>query len=244
MLVASFVTLALASLAVSARAPARGVRVTHESRRAVPHGWTAVRRAEPDVLLPLQIAPVQPNLDKLDAYLMDVAHPASPNYGKHWTHAEVADTFRPSAEAVDAVRGWLVDDGFIDPSRVALSKSGAWLMLNATIEEAEHLLDTEYYVYEHADGTTHVACKDGYRLPEHVSKHVDLVTPTLHFTVKPRPSAQVGNSVTPLVGDRIDVGVVAGLSPTVTNCLSIVEGLHRSLALRRVHHSGVPSCSL
>ena len=204
MLLATFITVALASLAVSARSPSK--RVVHESRRAVPAGWRPTRRAEPDVILPLSFALAQSNLDKLDAYLLDVAHPASPNYSKHWTHGDVAAAFRPAPESVDAVRNWLTGDGSVDPSRVVLSTSGAWLMLNATVEEAEYLLGTEYYVYEHDDGTAHLACKDGYHLPEHVSKHVDLVTPTLHFTVKPKRYSRVGSSVSPLVGEKVKVG--------------------------------------
>ena len=81
-------------------------------------------------------------------------------------------------------RAWLVEDGYIEPTRIALSGSGAWMMANITVEEAEHLLGTEYFVYEHGqDGRQHVACHGAYHLPEHVSKHVDLITPTLHFDV-------------------------------------------------------------
>ncbi|OBZ66344.1 Aorsin [Grifola frondosa] len=70
----------------------------------------------------------------------------------------------------------------MDEFRVKLSTGGGWLLVNITVEEAEHLLGTEYYVYEHGeDGTEHIACADGYHLPAHVSKHVEIITPTLHF---------------------------------------------------------------
>ena len=200
MFVSGLVVLGFASLGTS-------LRVAHEQRRSVPTGWEAVRRAEPDIVLPLGIALTQPNMDKLEAYLIDVAHPDSLNYGKHWTPAEVSAAFRPPEEAVDAVRDWLVEDGSIDANRVMLSKSGGWITLNTTVEEAEYLLDTEYYVYEHADGRTHIACRDSYYLPEHVSKHVDLVTPTLHFIVKPARYARSGGSIAPLMGEKINVGI-------------------------------------
>ncbi len=45
------------------------------------------------------------------------------------------------------------------------------------------------YVYEHQNGHKHIACDKAYHLPEHVSKHVDLVTPTLHFDAKVKPGA-------------------------------------------------------
>ena len=218
MLLSCLVALALTSLAASS--PTQPRRVVHESRSASAASWTPVRRAPPGAVLPLGIALSQPNLDLLHAHLLDVADPASPNYGRHWTPAAVANAFRPSAAAVDAVRAWLVEDASIEPARVVLSKDGQWIMLNATVEEAEYLLDTEYYVFEHAEGTIRVGCKDGYSLPEHVSKHVDIVTPTLHFVAPPRRMLRRPEFRRPVVDDEIGVRV-AGLVSSVSE-LTIV----------------------
>ncbi|KAH9950540.1 peptidase S8/S53 domain-containing protein [Amylocystis lapponica] len=157
-------------------------RVVHESRRSLPHSWAPVRRAEPRMVLPLRVGLKQSNLASIEEYVMDVSHPDSPNYGKHWTPSKVAATFRPSSEAISTVHAWLVESG-VDAKRVRLSAGGGWLNANVTIEEAERLLGTEYYVYRFGSegGDEHVACEDKYHLPEHVSKHVDMVTPTLHF---------------------------------------------------------------
>lgn len=66
-----------------------------------------------------------------------------------------------------------------------MTSGGNWLEANVTISEAEELLQTDYYVYSHEpSGTEHIACGTAYHLPEHVAKHVDLVTPTLHFDVR------------------------------------------------------------
>ena len=119
---------------------------------------------------------------------MDVSHPESPNYGAHWTAAKVAQTFRPSAESVQTVRAWLAQNG-IAPERVRLNGSGGWLTADVTVAEAEALLGTEYHVYAHEDGAESVGCDKAYHLPEHVSKHVDLVTPTVHFDAKVRREA-------------------------------------------------------
>lgn len=139
-----------------------------------------MRRAEPSVLIPLRVGLAQPNLANLDAYLLDVSHPASSNFGKHWSAAQVAETFRPSSGAADAVHAWLLESG-INPRRVGLSVGGHWVHADTTVEEAERLLGTEYYVYSGEDGGERLACADKYHLPEHVSKLVDIVTPTLHF---------------------------------------------------------------
>lgn len=53
---------------------------------------------------------------------MDVSHPASPNYGKHWTSKEVMDMFAPSAETVRDVFEWLEDAGF-ERERVRYTQS-------------------------------------------------------------------------------------------------------------------------
>ena len=157
--------------------------LVHEKRDTAPPGWAPVRRADGDVKLPLRIALTQPNLASLEDYLLDVSHPDSANYGKHWSAAKVAETFRPSPDAIKAVLDWLQDEGF-EAHRVKLSKGGSWVHADVTVAEAESLLGTEYHVYQHGEtGTEHIACEEKYHLPEHVAEHVDLVMPTLHFDV-------------------------------------------------------------
>ncbi|TBU33294.1 subtilisin-like protein [Dichomitus squalens] len=172
---------AVAGVACTSTSPLLSRRILHERRGAVPQGWSLHRRADPDTVIPLSIALRQSNLGNLDDYLLEIADPTSPKYGQHWTPARVAQTFRPSKESVDAVRTWLVHDG-VDGSRIQFTKDRAYLQLNVTVAEAESLLATEYYVYQHDDsGVEHLACHHGYRLPEHVSSHVDLVSPTIQF---------------------------------------------------------------
>ncbi|KAI0359847.1 subtilisin-like protein [Trametes cingulata] len=155
-------------------------RVLHERRHAAPHGWTPRRRADPDMTLPLSIALRQSNIHDLDDYLLDVADPESPNYGKWWSPSDVIKTFRPSQESVESVRTWLSGDG-IDPSRIRMSKDQSYMLVNVSVAEAESLLATQYYVYQHEDGSEDVGCHHGYHLPEHLLDHVDLVSPTVHF---------------------------------------------------------------
>lgn len=81
--------------------------------------------------------------------------------------------------------------------RVHVSKTKGWVMLNATVAEAEALLATEYHVFEHDSGKEHVgmffctlhsrplfnglvAC-DAYNLPAHIVPHVEIVTPSIDF---------------------------------------------------------------
>ncbi|KAJ8469460.1 hypothetical protein ONZ51_g8987 [Trametes cubensis] len=171
---------AIVSVLGSPGSPPLSSRVLHEYRRDVLTGWTLHKRADPDATLPLSIALAQSNLHNLESYLLDIADPESLNYGKHWSPAKVAETFRPSAETVDVVHSWLATDG-VDRARIQLSSDGSYVRVNVSVAEAERLLATQYYVYQNEDGATRYGCQHGYHLPEHVSPHVDLVTPTIHF---------------------------------------------------------------
>lgn len=133
-------------------------------------------------VLPVKIGLTQSNLHMLDEWLNDVSHPSSPNYGKHWEPARIAETFAPSDEAINAVTEWLVDSG-ISADRISRSQSLGWLHFNATVGETENLLKAEYHVYRHKTGKAHVACNE-YHVPAHIQKHVDVIFPTVHFDAK------------------------------------------------------------
>ena len=124
--------------------------VVHERRAAEPLDWVRARRAPLDAVLPLRIGLAQQNLDRLEDMLMAVAHPASPRYGQHFAPADVVDTFAPSAETVRRVTEWLVGEG-VARERLRMSASRGWIEFNATVAEAEALIDAEYHVYTHAE---------------------------------------------------------------------------------------------
>lgn len=160
--------------------------VKHESRSALPPNWVQSRPAPQDLVLPLRIGLAQQNVDRIEELLLDVSHPESPNYSNHWSASHIADTFRPSELSIATVREWLLSEG-ITSSRTRLSNSGGWMEANVSVAEAERLLKTQYHIYRHGPtDVQHVACAEGYHLPGHVAKHVDLVLPTLHFDVNPR----------------------------------------------------------
>ncbi|KAI1796826.1 subtilisin-like protein [Ganoderma leucocontextum] len=172
---------AVAGVASTSTSPLLSRHILHESRHTAPHGWSLHRRADPNTVIPLSIALRQSNLHNLDDYLLQIADPTSSKYGQHWTPERVAKTFQPSKESLDVVHTWLVNDG-VDRSRIRFSKDRAYVQLNVTVAEAESLLATKYYVYQHDDsGVEHVACHHGYHVPEHVSSHIDLVSPTIEF---------------------------------------------------------------
>ncbi|KAL5524259.1 hypothetical protein ACEPAF_9399 [Sanghuangporus sanghuang] len=153
----------------------------HETRAFEPEDWVLSRRLDPDHVLPLRIGLSQSNLDKLEEMLMAVAHPNSPDFGKHMAPEEVIETFAPSTATVETVKQWLIGSGFSE-DRIKLSVSKGWLgVANATVAEVEDLLNTEYHVYTHPEtGLEQISCHS-YYVPNHVREHVDLIMPTVHF---------------------------------------------------------------
>lgn len=78
---------------------------------------------------------------------------------------------------------WLIESG-IDTDHISLTPSKAWVDVNATVAEAEELLQAEYHIYEHTLGASHIACRE-YSLPSHLSAdHVDIILPSVHFDAK------------------------------------------------------------
>ncbi|KAI0112601.1 protease s8 tripeptidyl peptidase [Nemania sp. FL0031] len=169
---------ALVGLGMAAVVPS--AHVLHEKRgRRHPR---LAKRAPGDTILPMRIG-LKHNVEaiaKAEDWLMDVSHPSSPNFGKHWTQDQVINSFRPSDVSVETVTGWLVNSG-IAKTRITHSDNKLWLAFDATVTEAEELLKTEYYhdgqYGDDEDNDKVVIGSNAYYLPAHVQEHVDYVTP-------------------------------------------------------------------
>ncbi|KAL8744209.1 MAG: hypothetical protein Q9190_003516 [Brigantiaea leucoxantha] len=185
-----------------------------EKRNRLPPGWRQHEKLEGSEVLPMKIALTQSNLDKAEEYLLDVSHPDSPNFGKHWTHEEIANKFAPSHESLQTVHQWLTSSG-IAPERISRSQSLGWLKFDATVEEAEKLLKAEYFVFKHETGKPHVSCSE-YHIPEHVVPHVDFITPTVHFDTKipqarPKAVEKRAPTTTAAVGHPVKTHAALGI---------------------------------
>jgi tripeptidyl-peptidase-1 len=154
--------------------------VVHEKRDKLPLHWNRSAKLHPASTIPIRIALTQSNLDKAEEYLLDVSHPKSPNFGKHWTAKQIAETFAPAKDTVDAVSAWLSESGITGFSQ---SQSLTWINAKVTVEQAERLLQTSFYEYVHENGKSHIAC-EVYSVPEDLRRHIDFITPTVHFDVK------------------------------------------------------------
>lgn len=169
----SFLLLA-ALVAGTLAIPTPDTSIVHE-KRSGNHADKAAR-IRGDAVIPLRIALSQSNLDSAYSKLMDVSHPESADYGKHWTVEEVDATFAPSDSSVSTVKDWLIANGIAGDS-MSTSRSGGWLAVDLPASQAELLLNTEFHEFESSkDGSIRIGC-DSYNLPQHVAKHVDFIRP-------------------------------------------------------------------
>ncbi|THW17881.1 aorsin [Aureobasidium pullulans] len=167
-------------LAVAAAKPVPETHVVHE-KRDVAHRFTTSRwvkrdRLEKDTVLPVRVGLKQQNLHNGAEWLMDVSHPQSPNFGRHWTQDEVIAKFSPSNETLTTVRDWLVKNG-ISERRITHSDNKAWFAFDATTKEVEDLLHTQYHEFEHSSTGNYVAACDQYHVPKHIQEHIDFISP-------------------------------------------------------------------
>lgn len=153
--------------------------VLHEKRN-VPH--QNVKRMESNIRLPMRIGLKQNEhaMENGHAWLMDASHPSSEKYGQHWTQKDIISAFEPTEETVKAVADWLILNGGIAKERLTLTGNKAWFAFDATVEEAENLLHTEYYHLEN-EGRSLVHT-NAYHLPGHLQGHVDYITPGVKGT--------------------------------------------------------------
>ncbi|KAI9722688.1 MAG: hypothetical protein M1812_001619 [Candelaria pacifica] len=204
-----FSLLAITIIVASALASPTLRHVVHEKRNRLPVDWFKRSRPEGHLIIPMRIALTQSNLHLGDEFLMNVADPSSPNFGRHWNAKEVAEKFAPSKETVAAVEEWLAHSD-IPLNSISTSQGLNWLNFNITVSRAESLLKTQYHVYQHATGQPHIAC-ESYSIPETLREHVDFITPTVHFDAKIGPRKSTGSQkragLTAAIGTQIRPGV-------------------------------------
>lgn len=147
-------------------------------------------RAAATTTLPVRIGFSQSNLEVAHERLMELSDPMSEKYGQHMSAKEVGDFLRPSSESIESVRDWLHASG-IEADRHQLTPGRGYLKFDATIEELESLLSTEYHVYQHSvTDELHIGC-DEYHVPLRIKNHIDFISLTVStIKVKSRAGKQ------------------------------------------------------
>ncbi|KZT51658.1 tripeptidyl peptidase A [Calocera cornea HHB12733] len=163
-----------------------------ESLPAIPRGWTARDRPPADHVLQLQLGLRQADPNLLYDILANVSDPRHAQYGQHLQKAEVDDLVRPHRRTAEAAAAWLVHHG-IPQTAIRPNSAGDWISIEVPVRVAESMLDTEYRVYDHEDGSALVRCMS-WSLPADLHEHVEFIQPTTIFG-RPKPHRSFVNSV-------------------------------------------------
>lgn len=117
---------------------------------------------------------------------------------QHLSYDEVNDLVKPTEETLDLIHEWLINNGV---SEFNYSPAKDWVNIHIDVEFAERLLDAEYYVFEHKDGTRLSRAKS-WSLPKHLHEHVDTIQPTTSFmrAIKKQDPAVVPDAPWPFEG--------------------------------------------
>jgi tripeptidyl-peptidase-1 len=208
MLAASVLLTAAIAQAVLATPIARSTYAVKETHY-VPRRWTQKGRAPKDQMLALQIGVKQGDFEELERHLYEgnssaqhseggeltlppVSDPHHTRYGQHLSHSEVNALVAPKDEALDYVHEWLLSNGI---KEFDYSPAKDWVNIKISVEKAEELLDTEYSVFVHDDGTEQ-ARTTRWSLPKHLHEHVDTIQPTTSF-MRVRENAQFEKTYVP-----------------------------------------------
>lgn len=179
---ALFATLSLclrpsSSSTVSQSAPPRR-SVVHERRGLQQNSlWSRRERLTPDEVFEMRIGLTQENTHLGHDMLMDVSDPRSPKYGQHLSTEEVVKVFSASDEVIEATALWITSTLGIGKERLTLGAGRGWLTFQSSIQEAEALLNTEYWLYEHTLDEQMAMGTDYYSVPEELAEHIDFVFP-------------------------------------------------------------------
>ncbi|KAL9109396.1 MAG: hypothetical protein Q9227_005903 [Pyrenula ochraceoflavens] len=207
--------------------------VAHEKREVAVNSWVKRGRVHPRMIVSVRIGLTQSDLHLGHEYLMDISHPASPNYGKHWTEEEVTNAFAPSQESLVTVTDWLKSSG-IAKSRISHSHNKGWLAFDASVGELEGLLHAAYHKFEHkASGRTTTAC-DVYHIPRSVRAHVDYVTPGIKLHA-PTHHSGIKRRSTPDLTSRQNKLAQEIVLPTNLSDLSNCSGVVTPACIRALY---------
>lgn len=146
----------------------------------VPSKWTEAGNAHPQTTLELQIGLKQSNMEGLEAKMLDISNPSSPNYGKWLTREEIETYTKPQVESVDLVKLWLA--AYDIPDTAISQPTADWITVKVPLSKAEELLSTSYSMYKDTVSGHVVPRTMEYSVPSLLHKHIDIIQPTTAFS--------------------------------------------------------------
>ena len=170
--------------------------------------WEESETCADDTPFTMKILPVLQNMDKLHDMLLEVSDPKSSKYGEYYDLDFINNFFGASSETLDAIYEWLDSYGLdTDTIKAANSKYGGDMIeFETTCGLASTMLNAEYVVWKHvASGDETIGVRDDYFVPLSISKHIDLIGPTVRFPARYAKKERIKLAGTYYIGKKVHV---------------------------------------
>lgn len=145
---------------------------------SVPQGWKKAHSALLSQTMKFRIAPKLDSLDGFNQMVIGLSTPGSPTYGQFMTRDQIKDIMRPAPDIPHSIRLWLIDEGVPEG---AIEDTGDWVKFSVPIWQAEKILKTEFYDFQHADGGNVKTRTLQYSVPDAIASLVETIQPTTFF---------------------------------------------------------------
>eukprot|EP00968_Pinguiococcus_pyrenoidosus_P001479 scaffold64_cov248-Pinguiococcus_pyrenoidosus.AAC.12 len=232
---AAFVSLCFALCVVLSGAETRVSMPPDSFRHPVETGeWEDVGEAsETDVLrLTFALRQNPQGLQELKDAFRRVSDPEHASYGRFLQKSDVDELVQPSAEAYEAVEGFLTEHEVL---RFGRTGNGDYITVDADAKTAGRMLAADFRRYQHTGrGLKMVRTADHhYSLPESVAQHVDFVAGVsgMPFTMRTRTYEKESAAPRRLDADGADIP--AGSSPLAVLPTSWRGGVVSAFAMLR-----------
>lgn len=143
-----------------------------------------------------------------------MSDPSHPRYGQHLTVDEINGLVKPTNETIAEVQSWLLGHN-ITEDRLEYSPAKDWIKVTVPVKTIERLLDTEYSIFKHEDGS-HLVRTPHWSLPVHLHDHIETIQPTNSF-FRPRSKRSTLKTVPLDSGaDQLHMTLLNNLSKAAT----------------------------
>ncbi|KAL2372539.1 hypothetical protein RJZ57_003013 [Blastomyces gilchristii] len=149
-----------------------------EQLTSVPDGWTQGPVPDKSLILRFRLAVHAEKEAIFHQKVVDISTPGHPLYGSHMKRDEVKDFLRPRSEVSAQLILWLTSGGL---SSVKIKDDGAWISFDATVDQAERLLNTRFYSFIDEQTKGSIIRTLEYSVPVSVASHVRMIQPTTRF---------------------------------------------------------------
>ncbi|KAJ7236484.1 subtilisin-like protein [Mycena rebaudengoi] len=161
-------------------------KILHEKRLVAPAGFTSQGAAPADETLTLRVALKSNDVSGLEAELLSISTPGSPDFRKWLTADEVKAFLQPSADTTTAFTSFATANNL---THAVISPHGDWVALTLPVAQANDLFAADFHVFEHESLADPITRTLSISLPAELAGHVDVVHPTTEFIA---PNARLG----------------------------------------------------